>query len=339
MHRNIRSTTLHAWLPAPLQSEQENLALQQWICDAVSKRISNIDIAFTSKVHALLERTRTSNCHPAIFQWYNGVKAANNQEIDWPVFIERWEHALEAASASQSRAKELQSQYDVVIDIAPAQDAMMPTIKKAILMAKKANGTDCEIEVLTDLEEDLQFIIREGIKIIQNFWPEMLAEIKVTLKQLFIFKSEKVIGFVDFGSHGSIWLRESAIRTPLQFAEELIHECSHMRLNAMHALNPLFSNPDSELFTSPLRPDRRPMFGVFHQMFVLLRLKKFFTNVHTLPRNGYDLSLKNNITIDSKLDKIQQNLTVGFDVVQNHAQLTTSGHIFMEELTANNIVA
>jgi HEXXH motif-containing protein len=55
----------------------------------------------------------------------------------------------------------------------------------------------------------------------------------------------------------------------------MVHEVWHARLNAALAVSPLFYDDESALYGSPLRPDPRPMFGLFHQMFVLSRLFYF----------------------------------------------------------------
>lgn len=49
---------------------------------------------------------------------------------------------------------------------------------------------------------------------------------------------------------------------PLTMVEALVHELSHTKLNALRDIDPLLENDPSELYTSPVRPDPRPIMGV-----------------------------------------------------------------------------
>ncbi|WP_405059115.1 HEXXH motif-containing putative peptide modification protein [Kribbella sp. NBC_01505] len=54
--------------------------------------------------------------------------------------------------------------------------------------------------------------------------------------------------------------------------EHLMHEASHHQLFALMAADPMLLNPDGERYYSPIRSDPRPLYGIYHQAFVLSRL-------------------------------------------------------------------
>jgi HEXXH motif-containing protein len=71
---------------------------------------------------------------------------------------------------------------------------------------------------------------------------------------------------------GAITLNTELHRTPLEIAEGLVHEGAHTLLFGYAVDERLVRNPDSQRFASPLRPNPRPMDGVFHATFVCARL-------------------------------------------------------------------
>ena len=52
----------------------------------------------------------------------------------------------------------------------------------------------------------------------------------------------------------------------------LVHESSHVLLFGMAAEEPLTRNPGTERYASPVRPDPRPIDGIFHACFVTTRV-------------------------------------------------------------------
>ncbi len=104
--------------------------------------------------------------------------------------------------------------------------------------------------------------LREALAIVERALPDFRAEIDLLLQQVV------PVGF-DAESHLSASYRESLGTiyvslhpNPLTMAEALIHEVSHNKLNALLELDPVLNNGYTETFTSPVRPDPRPLMGV-----------------------------------------------------------------------------
>jgi HEXXH motif-containing protein len=100
---------------------------------------------------------------------------------------------------------------------------------------------------------------------------EMHAEITEHVSLIKLFNGVGVEGFSSPKAFGAIWLRRPEPGQEIAwFLEHLVHECSHLHLNALLALDPLLTNPQ-EIHQAPLRPDPRPLFQVLHGTFVLRR--------------------------------------------------------------------
>lgn len=327
------------WSPDAPTAQSETNVLCRWASSAAAEGLFAVSSDAAHRVVDRLSEGTHKLGHPSFFQWYFTLKdrLAAGEAVDGSPGRDL-ELVFDEIERSHERREEHRRRLGLPIDLASNPRGVLPSIVKAIAMAKVAAGGNPTIQVMTAPDRELEDILRSGAGILAEHWPEMLAEIATTVRQLFIFSSEKVIGFVDFRSHGAVWLRESAIRTPLQFAEELIHEASHVRLNAAHAVSPLFLNDDRERYASPLRADPRPMFGVFHQMFVLCRLVEFYRRIFRVRGSLANTALRRG-TIDDQRQKIRDNLAASHDIVVKHAQLTPAGEALLRNIAESALLA
>ena len=80
-----------------------------------------------------------------------------------------------------------------------------------------------------------------------------------------------------YRSLGAIFVNETTVLgSTSHLAEELLHEASHTRLYASLVIEPAFDTSDTRRYTTPLRPDARPMLALVHQVFVLVRIVEFY---------------------------------------------------------------
>lgn len=103
-------------------------------------------------------------------------------------------------------------------------------------------------------------------------WPELLAEIETTIDCVLFFNAPRAIGFAHAKTHGAIFLRVSDLDKPGRLVEELMHEASHVRLDAIMMVTPLLNLHDQARYSTPLRREPRTAFGLFHQLFALRRI-------------------------------------------------------------------
>ncbi|WP_280399600.1 aKG-HExxH-type peptide beta-hydroxylase [Nocardia carnea] len=109
------------------------------------------------------------------------------------------------------------------------------------------------------------------------------------------------------------------------FVERIVHEASHIALNAVMTLDPLVLNDAGERYTSPLRPDPRPMSGIYHAAFILSRV------VHVLEklRPHYDSPV-----LGATIDLTRTKFTETHRVVLDHGQLSGAGREVLNSCAA-----
>jgi len=139
------------------------------------------------------------------------------------------------------------------------------------------------LECFPLLEDDLspyQGALLQALDLIRQVDQEMYAEIQTHVGLVKLFDGRGIEGLSTPKAFGAIWLKapphENAV---VWFLEHLVHECSHLHLNAMMAFDPLLKNPN-EINRSPIRPDPRPMFQVLHATFVLSRNTRVHSRLH-----------------------------------------------------------
>src|SRR3954454_16108937 len=86
---------------------------------------------------------------------------------------------------------------------------------------------------------------------------------------------------------GTIYLSLHPSRMTL--AEALIHEFSHNKLNALFEVDEVLENAWSPLYTSPVRPDPRPLHGVLLAVHAFLPVARLYEKMleanHPLAQN------------------------------------------------------
>jgi len=169
----------------------------------------------------------------------------------------------------------------------------------------------------------LQAMVQEALVRIAQVDGAMHAEIQQHVTLIKLFRGPGVEGFSSPKAFGAIWLQMPQPDQALAwFLEHLVHECSHLHLNALLALDPLLFNP-SEMHQAPIRPDPRPLFQVLHGTLVLARNCR----VHRrLIAQWPDLGL------ETELHQFQEQLARGVGVLQARMQPTPRGQQLLTAL-------
>ncbi len=58
----------------------------------------------------------------------------------------------------------------------------------------------------------------------------------------------------------------------MYFLDHITHETSHLVLHTLMNVDPLITNGHAQRFDAPIRPDPRPLYGIYHATFVLSRI-------------------------------------------------------------------
>lgn len=139
----------------------------------------------------------------------------------------------------------------------------------------------------------------------------------------------------SFGSVSSfmLWglliLNLERYRTAADLIQGLVHEAAHLLLFAHSIDGPLVTNAIEERYVSPLRPDPRPMDGVFHATFVSARMHYVNHKLRDAVTAGFEpIAVPE---LDRRLAEIRGLYFGGLQTVQDHAKLTPPGRRILEE--------
>jgi hypothetical protein len=182
------------------------------------------------------------------------------------------------------------------------------------------------LECFPLLEEDLtpyKNALMQALDLIQQVDQEMHAEIQAHVGMIKLFDGRGIEGLSTPKAFGAIWLKAPGHENALAwFLEHLVHECSHLHLNAMMAFDPLLKNP-VEINRSPIRPDPRPMFQVLHATFVLSRNLRVHSRLHA---RFPELNLGN------ALKEFSSQLESGLAVLKEFMKPTRCGQKLLDSL-------
>lgn len=285
------------WTPDSRAAAADAAALLRRFCDVLGVQL-DADLA-------------TQLLHPRFYEWSYAVQGQG--AVEQSASETSLASAIAEIRASVRRAETNRDVYGLAIDV-PAPFNLARPLAMARLVNPRA-----EIAAITELTPTEKSSVRNAFALIRAVWPAAFGEIAVVVKCISIFESKVAIGFADIETHGRIGLRRQTLtEDTTQLAEEILHESAHVRLNAIHALRPLFTNDDHELYTTPLRREPRSMFGLFHQMCVLMRLRAYYVRV-----------AESGQTRSDRLQSIERALREAAGVVAEHGQLTDIGKPYL----------
>lgn len=121
--------------------------------------------------------------------------------------------------------------------------------------------------------------LRDALGIIEDHVPELMPEMELLLHQIFPvgYEPEKHLSASLMEVMGNIYM--TLHPDPMVMAEAIIHEFSHNKINALWILSPLLENAFHPLFSSPVRPDPRPLFGVLLAVHAFLPVEQLYVRM------------------------------------------------------------
>lgn len=174
--------------------------------------------------------------------------------------------------------------------------------------------------------DGLQAAVSEALERIRRVDPEMHAEIRSHVSLVKLFTGTGIEGLSTPRAFGAIWLKAPDVdRAQQWFLEHLVHECSHLHLNAMLIADRLLRNPQ-DINRSPLRPDPRPMFQILHGTFVLARNCR----VHARLAAAFP-----ELQLGPALEKFRDQFQNGVSVLNQYMQPTPMGEVLLASLNAD----
>ena len=173
--------------------------------------------------------------------------------------------------------------------------------------------------------------LQQAMTCVEEFMPLMFSEMSLILQQI-------VPVGTDDETHLSASYQES-IGTlymtlhpqPMTMVEALIHEFQHNKINMLFALDPVMHNAFSPLFTSPVRPDPRPLHGVLLAAHAFVPVAELYCRMREAGHPRVEEP-----SFHRRQSQIIQKNTDAIETLQRHAEWTDSGSMVMSDLVAYN---
>lgn len=189
--------------------------------------------------------------------------------------------------------------------------------------------SDHQFQFLPPSREELAAFHRQFasvLELLRAAAPELVAEIEALICELILVVGpERTKSHFDGGSSYQLWgaLFLNAVRhkTRVDVIESLAHESAHSRLFGLCIDEAAIKNADDERYASPLRPEPRPMDGVYHATFVSARMHWAMSR---LIDSGLLSDEERALAITAR-DADRVNFEKGYATVAAHAQLTETG--------------
>ena len=173
--------------------------------------------------------------------------------------------------------------------------------------------------------------LESGLRLLRAAAPRLFGEIEAILDDIVVVAGDesKNLQF-DGGSHFQLWgalfLNCGSHHDDVGIVEVLAHESAHSLLFGLCTDEFLVENDDRDLYSSPLRPDPRPMDGIYHATFVSARMH--WAVGHLLASGALDAASRERALTANALN--MANFNAGLAVVEEHGRLTDLGRRLMQ---------
>lgn len=178
-----------------------------------------------------------------------------------------------------------------------------------------------------DLWTGFQPKVHQALNILDWLDPSLAAELRGLISQVVAASPSEGRGFGGASSFmlwGLVLLNVETHQNIPSIIEGLVHEAAHQLLFAYAIDEPLVMNSLAERYPSPLRPDARPMDGVFHATFVTARLHYVCQKMRDAATSGTSCLVPVDM-LDVKLATYRDLYFDGHETLEKHGDLTSTG--------------
>jgi hypothetical protein len=173
--------------------------------------------------------------------------------------------------------------------------------------------------------QSVSCFIEETLELLRQVSPLFYEEFRMYVANLKLFHSDWLVGMTDVRVFGSIYLALPIGNMPMNvyFCEHIIHETSHLHLHTLFAIDKIVLNSPNERYTAPIRPDPRPMYGIFHATFVLSRMTRLFMLLAKDPvfEEYFELFLKRFVNGYNTVKKFGKLTPLGEKIVESYSDI------------------
>lgn len=169
--------------------------------------------------------------------------------------------------------------------------------------------------------------LADALSLIEHCLPELRREIDLSIHQFVPvgWDEERHLSASYQEAIGTIYI--SLHPSPMTMVEAVIHEFSHNKLNALFELDEVLENAFSPLYSSPVRPDPRPLHGVLLAVHAFLPVARLYERLIDLgdPR-------AKNASFLRRFEQIRQMNREGAATLLANARPTPAGEGLIDEI-------
>ena len=178
--------------------------------------------------------------------------------------------------------------------------------------------------------------IAAGVALFKRADPHFHAEVQRLVRMIVLATpgsddpADRFNGASTFFLWGASLLNAEPRRSSVSIIDLLVHESSHVLLFGVSADGALTENSGSERYDSPLRPDKRPIDGIFHACFVATRVH---LAMNRLIASGALSEAEAKLALERR-DSNGQAARNSIEELDRHARLTALGEKVLDTLRA-----
>ena len=175
--------------------------------------------------------------------------------------------------------------------------------------------------------DDWVAALREALDLVRLGVPAIADEIELLIQQIVPvgYDAERHLSASYAEYVGTIYL--SLHPDVLTLAEALIHEHSHNKINMLWTLAPVLTNAFTPLYTSPFRPDPRPLHGVLLGVHAFLPIERLYEEL--LAR---DHPAVRGTGFEARRRHVRERNAQACEMLGSHAQPTETGRGVLDEI-------
>jgi hypothetical protein len=181
-----------------------------------------------------------------------------------------------------------------------------------------------------------RLLVERALALLDAGAPDLAAETRALLRQIILAVGVEAEGAMTFDGAsssmlwGAIMINADRGDSVIEMAQMLVHESAHNLIFGLSVDDPLLENDPEERYASPLRPDPRPLEGIYHATYVIARMH---LAVGRLLESGL-LSAEDEAKARTDLGHNRRIFAEGLSTLQQHARLTPLGAVLMENASA-----
>ncbi|MEY2333738.1 HEXXH motif-containing putative peptide modification protein [Acidithiobacillus ferrianus] len=160
--------------------------------------------------------------------------------------------------------------------------------------------------------------LEQGMIMLEGARNNILSEIYFSVKAIVFFtqpeKDYQVLSFTGDMMQTLIFINGKKDNSHVFIIDKLIHEAAHTYLFLINLHEEMVLNSREKIYASPLRSDKRDMFGIYHSTFVIQRLIFSFGNILIHSSN---LTEPDHCAIRDLVNMYYQKLDQGYEVTKN----------------------